>query len=110
VYTALERIGYDHRPLDPLGDRLFFAKDSELGRTHNLSVCAADSAFWIAHVRFRDRLRADARLASDYASLKRALAVAFANDRVGYTDAKDAFIAGALAGTGRTMRAKRTAR
>lgn len=61
VYTALERIGYDHRPLDPLGDRLFFAKDSELGRTHNLSVCTADSAFWIAHVKFRDRLRADAR-------------------------------------------------
>ena len=31
LYEALALLDYDHRPLDPLPDRLFFAKDSEFG-------------------------------------------------------------------------------
>ena len=59
-------------------------------------MCAAGSSFWLTHVRFRNRLRTDEPLAYAYVALKRALASEFPDDRVGYTDAKDGFIARAL--------------
>jgi GrpB-like predicted nucleotidyltransferase (UPF0157 family) len=43
-------------------------------------------------LRFRDTLRSDAKLAAEYAALKRALAARFREDREGYTNAKTAFI------------------
>jgi GrpB-like predicted nucleotidyltransferase (UPF0157 family) len=46
---------------------------------------------------FRDRLRSDPQLAADYAALKRSLATRFRADRMGYTQAKTAFIEAALA-------------
>jgi GrpB-like predicted nucleotidyltransferase (UPF0157 family) len=44
------------------------------------------------HLRLRDHLRANPRLASEYASLKRTLADRMPDDREGYTAAKTAFI------------------
>jgi GrpB-like predicted nucleotidyltransferase (UPF0157 family) len=41
---------------------------------------------------FRDRLRADGKLASEYAALKRALAERYPDDREAYRDAKAPFI------------------
>ena len=102
LHEALALLDYDHRPLDPLPDRLFFAKDSAFGRTHNLSVCEPGSKFWSAHLQFRDCLRADPALAQAYATLKHELAGRFPNDRIGYTDAKDTFVANALAASGWT--------
>jgi GrpB-like predicted nucleotidyltransferase (UPF0157 family) len=96
-YERLSALDYDHRPIDPLPERLFFAKDTDLGRTHNLSVCEAGSRFWVDHLRFRDRLRVDADLASAYVALKRTLAARFPADRIAYTDGKDRFVADALA-------------
>ena len=96
LFIALAELGYEHRPLDAVSDRLFFAKDTNELRTHNLSICVWGSAFWVGHVKFRDRLRADDVLARDYIRLKRALAGEFSQDRVAYTDAKDEFIANAL--------------
>jgi GrpB-like predicted nucleotidyltransferase (UPF0157 family) len=98
LYENLHRLGYDHRPLDTVPDRLFFAKDCEAGRTHNLSVCEADSGFWSAHLCFRDRLRTDNQLARTYVTLKYELATRYPDDRLGYTDAKDEFVARVLAG------------
>lgn len=95
-YDALADLDYAHRPLDDLPDRLFFVRESEAGRTHNLSVCETGSPFWSDHLRFRDRLRADVDLARAYEALKRTLAAQFPDDRVGYTWAKDAFVANAL--------------
>jgi GrpB-like predicted nucleotidyltransferase (UPF0157 family) len=43
-------------------------------------------------LRFRDRLRADAALADEYAALKRALAARYPEDRETYTEAKAPFI------------------
>jgi len=100
IYDALADLGYAHRPLDDLPDRLFFVRESEAGRTHNLSVCEAQSPFWSDHLRFRDRLRADVGLARTYEALKRALAAQFPDDRVRYTWAKDAFVADALRSQG----------
>lgn len=46
-------------------------------------------------LRFRDALRSDPTLASEYAALKRALAARFGDDRESYTRAKSTFIKGA---------------
>jgi GrpB-like predicted nucleotidyltransferase (UPF0157 family) len=43
-------------------------------------------------LRFRDRLRADAALAREYARLKRTLATRHRDDRDAYTEAKGEFI------------------
>jgi GrpB-like predicted nucleotidyltransferase (UPF0157 family) len=43
-------------------------------------------------LRFRDSLRANRKLATEYAALKRALASRFEEDREGYTNAKSKFI------------------
>lgn len=50
-------------------------------------------------LRFRDKLRADAGLAEEYAGLKRDLAERYASNRSAYTDAKRDFIA-SVADTG----------
>lgn len=48
------------------------------------------------HVRFRERLRGDPDAAREYAALKRGLARQHGADRLGYTEAKTAFVARAL--------------
>jgi GrpB-like predicted nucleotidyltransferase (UPF0157 family) len=49
-----------------------------------------------AELAFRDLLRADAEVASEYAALKRDLAERHRDDREAYTEAKGAFIRAAL--------------
>lgn len=97
LFDALSEIGYEHRPLDTLAERLFFAKELGNLRTHNLSVCETNSPFWVSRLRFRDRLRSDQELARSYAELKQALAAQFPDDRLGYTNSKEQFIAAAIA-------------
>jgi GrpB-like predicted nucleotidyltransferase (UPF0157 family) len=92
VFRKLSDIGYEHRAADPVPDRLFFAKGDEGARTHYLSICEFESAFWTSHIDFRDRLRADNRLAREYAALKHELAERFPDDRSAYTNAKECFI------------------
>jgi GrpB-like predicted nucleotidyltransferase (UPF0157 family) len=53
---------------------------------------------WRERLAFRDRLRANPRLANEYAELKRRLALEFRDDRESYTDAKGPFIREVLAG------------
>jgi GrpB-like predicted nucleotidyltransferase (UPF0157 family) len=96
LFLALSELGYAHRPLDTVADRLYFVKDIGTLRSYNLSVCEADSSFWNAHVRFRDSLRFDSALARSYAELKRTLAAKYPDDRLAYTDAKDQFVAAVL--------------
>lgn len=48
---------------------------------------------------FRDRLRADAALAAEYAELKRAAAAAHHDDREAYTAAKASYVARVVAGS-----------
>ena len=63
---------------------------------HHLHLVEAGSTRWHRYLRFRDRLRDDAHLASQYARLKTDLAIQFADDRDGYTRAKTDFIENAL--------------
>jgi GrpB-like predicted nucleotidyltransferase (UPF0157 family) len=99
LYDALAALGYVHRPLDPVPGRLYFPMDDAKGlRVYHVSACEAGSAFWREHVVFRNRLRADPRLAEAYAALKRTLAARHRRDRLAYTDGKGAFVASVLAG------------
>ena len=55
------------------------------------------SQLWLERLAFRDRLRRDPDLASDYAELKSTLAAKFKLDREAYTDAKAPFVQRVLA-------------
>lgn len=74
-------------------DHLVFIGRAGLGgvRTHHLHVAPRGHRVWQGLV-FRDRLRADASLAAEYAVLKRELAAAHGQDRERYTVAKGAFV------------------
>jgi GrpB-like predicted nucleotidyltransferase (UPF0157 family) len=76
------------------GREAFAAPDGAV--PHHLYLCAADSQALADHLRFRDALRADARLAAEYGRLKRRLAARFGCDRDGYCEAKTEFIRAAL--------------
>ena len=66
-------------------------------KRHHLYVSPTTSGELQAQIAFRDRLRSDPALASDYVALKRELAAHHRDDRPAYTDAKTEFIEWALA-------------
>jgi GrpB-like predicted nucleotidyltransferase (UPF0157 family) len=76
----------------------WFCKPHPSRRTHHLRLVPAGSRRFRDELAFRDRLRADATLAAEYAALKHELAARFEHDREAYTDAKAGFIRQALEG------------
>jgi len=91
---AAEALGYQYMPEHEavLPRRRFFAKPVIRPRLFHVHAVAMDSSFFAEHLRFRDTLRADPRLAAEYFSLNVELAARFGDDREGYTDAKSSFI------------------
>lgn len=79
-----------------LSHQRFLCYPSASHRTHHLHLVDEQQEL-DRRLRFRDRLRADPALAREYATLKRALASRYANDREAYTDAKRHFIQDQLA-------------
>ena len=79
------------------GGYVFVRERAPNVRTHHLHMVTIDDPQWSNYLRFRDRLRADLALRTEYASLKRRLQERFACDRQGYTEAKDTFIRRVLA-------------
>lgn len=75
-----------------LSDRQWFMKWSKGHRTHHLHVVEFDGDQWHRRLRFRDALRGDERLASDYSRLKETLAQEHPDDRDAYTDGKADFV------------------
>ena len=75
----------------------WLCKPSDAVRTHHLHLVPFGSALWHERLRFRDRLRSDARVAAEYAALKLALAARYEFDRAAYTDAKEPFVRRILA-------------
>ena len=92
LVPILERLGYEHRPNNPVPGRLFFALGPRTHRTHHLSLAEVASGFWHEHIAFRDCLLANRIVAEQYASLKQRLAAHFRHDRPSYTAAKEKFI------------------
>jgi GrpB-like predicted nucleotidyltransferase (UPF0157 family) len=96
-FESLAGLGYLYAPYLP-AEMHWFCKPDPARRTHHLHLVPVDSPRYCDELAFRDRLRADPRLAADYATLKRQLAERYRDDREAYTDAKGAFIRAALAG------------
>jgi GrpB-like predicted nucleotidyltransferase (UPF0157 family) len=74
-----------------LTHRRFLCYPTAAHRTHHLHL-VDDRQELDRRLRFRDRLRSDPALATEYVTLKRALAERHREDREAYTDAKAAFI------------------
>ena len=87
-------LGYHYRGEYGLPGRHFFTKGHPA--THHLHVVEQGSRHWVRWITFRDLLLKDAALRKRYAEHKAGLAVKFAQDRAGYTAAKDPFIRAAL--------------
>jgi GrpB-like predicted nucleotidyltransferase (UPF0157 family) len=89
----LSELGYIYRG-DAGGDggHLFVKESAPDVRTHHLHVVVIDDSQWHEWLLFRDMLRADEPLRARYAQAKKALQERYAEDRKGYTKAKDEFI------------------
>jgi GrpB-like predicted nucleotidyltransferase (UPF0157 family) len=70
----------------------WFCKPSFAFRTHHIHLIPFESDLWLQRLAFRDALRADRALATEYAELKQELARTFEFDREAYTAAKDPFV------------------
>ena len=74
----------------------WFCRPSHVFRTYHLHLIPFESPLWIERLQFRDLLRSDGNVASQYANLKRELAVVYKEDREAYTEKKWPFIEQAL--------------
>lgn len=99
-FEPLAQLEYVYAPY--LQDEMhWFCKPDPSRRTHHLHLVPVGSERYRDELAFRDRLRADPKIASDYADLKHSLVERFADDREAYTDAKGEFIRAVLAAPGR---------
>ena len=89
--AAAAGVGYVYFPYLPKVMH-WFCKPSPSKRTHHLHLVPMASPLWIERLAFRDALRVDAHLRTEYRDLKLALAAKYRDDRDGYTDAKAPFI------------------
>ena len=88
----LNLIGYEDKGDGDEPGRRYFVKGAEEKRTHHLNFCELNGIFWTSHVLFRDYLEKHPDAAKQYATLKRALAAKFPNDRPAYTTGKEEFV------------------
>jgi len=94
-FEPLVDLGYLYAPY--LSEEMhWFCKPDPARRTHHLHLVPVGSPRYRAELAFRDLLRADPRVAAEYAGLKRDLAGRHRDDREAYTEAKGAFIRSAL--------------
>ncbi|WP_126452594.1 GrpB family protein [Sulfuriflexus mobilis] len=70
----------------------WFCKPSDAFRTHHLHLIPFESPLWKARIKFRDILRSDKIIATQYANLKRKLATSYKEDRETYTEKKWPFV------------------
>jgi GrpB-like predicted nucleotidyltransferase (UPF0157 family) len=95
----LSHLGYSDRgDAGTEGGCLFVKVRSPEVRTHHLHIVTVDDPQWCNYLRFRDILTTDDTLRTRYGDLKKTLQVKFARDRKAYTDGKNDFIRGVLAG------------
>lgn len=96
--AVLAAAGWHHVPpaLDGQPWRRFYVKAREGRRYAHLHLVTGGGPPWGMMRTFRDRLRADPALLSEYAALKRSLAESLGADRERYTAAKADFILAAL--------------
>jgi GrpB-like predicted nucleotidyltransferase (UPF0157 family) len=75
LILRLNGIGYTYKPFDAIRDRIFFSKEVKLEiRTHHFSLTLIGSEFWNNHLLFRNYLRWNKGLASEYIQIKEGFA------------------------------------
>lgn len=91
---ACEQLGYVYHPEFEvrIPERRFLRGVAPEGFACNLHIVPIDGVFWLEHLKFRDVLRIDARLAAEYDVLKRGLAMQSWPSTSDYSDAKTEFI------------------
>jgi GrpB-like predicted nucleotidyltransferase (UPF0157 family) len=95
-------LGFRYRPEHEaeIPDRRYFVREPGAYLRVHLHGVVLGGSLWRSHLAFRDALRRDGRLATEYASFKRKLALLHADDKSAYTRAKAPFIAQVLLGRG----------
>ena len=86
----LSNIGYKHRIIAELPDRHYFSKGDP--RTHQLHMYGQKSKYLLEQLRFRDKLRDDPELASEYQVIKEKLSRTYDTNKFAYAEAKSKFI------------------
>ena len=96
---VLEQIGYKYVPEyeEAFPMRRYFVRSAGSSSRVNLHAVVHGSQFWAEHLAFRDALRSDPALTSQYQELKERLAVTFKVDRPSYTEGKAPFIQAVIA-------------
>ncbi|MEM6822305.1 MAG: GrpB family protein, partial [Verrucomicrobiota bacterium] len=74
----------------------WLCKPSFAHRTHHVHLVPFQSPLWFERIRFRDYLRINPKIASEYSKLKKNLAKDHKFDREAYTDKKWPFIKSVL--------------
>jgi GrpB-like predicted nucleotidyltransferase (UPF0157 family) len=97
--AGLGHLGFRYRPEHEaeIPDRRYFVQEPGANLRVHLHAVVLGGSLWRSHLAFRATLRRDARLAAEYAALKRKLAALHAQDKLAYTQAKTSFIRQALA-------------
>jgi len=95
---SLSNLGYSYisKYEQELPTRRYFVKSPLASLRVHLHAVELTSRFWREHLAFRDALRANAALRSEYEALKLRLASEYAHDKSAYTAAKGIFIQSAL--------------
>jgi GrpB-like predicted nucleotidyltransferase (UPF0157 family) len=93
IAALVQRGGYQYPQAfnATLTHRRFLCYPTAAHRTHHLHL-VDEPAELERRLCFRDRLRANPVLASEYVALKRALAERYSDDREAYTEAKSEFV------------------
>lgn len=102
LMQRLRGLGFRYRPEHEaeIPERRYFVRDPGSRLRIHLHALVVGGTLWRRHLAFRDALRRDDRLASEYATLKRQLALLHADAKSEYTLAKAPFIARVLVGQG----------
>lgn len=93
VKTELEKIGFIYRSNEgENGGYLFIKFKTDNVVTHHIHVVKLNDQQWKNYILFRDALRLNTGVASEYKKLKQSLAKKYPYDRLQYTDGKNEFI------------------
>lgn len=96
--SLLGGIGYKDVTPEPNDTEWYYCLGKgQHGVGYHLHLVKFNSERWKKQVAFRDFLRRNPKVAQDYFNLKKELAVKYGIDRLGYTEAKSAFIVSVIA-------------
>jgi GrpB-like predicted nucleotidyltransferase (UPF0157 family) len=91
---TLKELGYEHRDARVVPGRDSLQRGSP--RSHHVHLVSWSSDLWRDYLHFRDYLRKNPAVVSEYGALKRQLSVAHAEERLKYQSQKAPFIQAVL--------------